>query len=312
MDKNLRPYLAELIGTFAFVFLSAGAVCVDQVAAISASLEPGLVVTVADAETAEQASKAVNPVLLTQPRLSLTGIALTTGLVLAAALAITLPISGGYLNPVVPLVLWVFKRMNGSRATGLIAAQLLGAVVAGMLLRVVLGGREDALVAGRLGTPHLNLDAFGAVGVGFGAILRGIAIELVLTFLLIFAIFGLALDPRAPRLAGGWATRLAPLWIGLLVVAATFVGFGLTGAALNPARWLGTAVWELTVVPLRTRGPFADHSVYWIGPILGGLIAGALYNALILPPEREEHGGHEAAASTGARPVGSTLYKARK
>jgi aquaporin TIP len=306
-DKNsLRPYMAELLGTFAVVFLTAGAVLVNQLAAFTWHTPAGLAVV-----TSDEASAAAHPVVIGQPALGLVGIALTAGCAYAAALAVTLPISGGFLNPAITLMLWVFKRLDGARTFWLLLTQGLGALLAGLLLRLLFAAREDVLVAGALGTPHLNLDAFGAAGTTLSVVLLGIAVELVLTFLLVFVVFATVIDPRGRAQAGGWANRLAALWLGLVVAAATFVGFGLTGAALNPARWFGTVFWEMTVTPLLTRGPWQDNPVYWIGPIVGALLAGGLYSTLILPVE-ETAAPAETPAPAGRGAVTSTLYRARK
>ncbi len=286
MDKNLRAYMAEMLGTLVVVFVSAGAVVVNQFALV-----------------------------VEQPQLGLIGIALAIGLIYAAALAITLPLSGGYLNPAITLMLWVFKRLDGGKATCLIGVQLLGAVLAGLLLRGLFSFREDVLVATFLGTPHLTVSGFDVSreAISLGPLLKGIAIELLLTSFVVFAIFGTILDPRASRWAGGWAGRTGCLWVGLVVVAATLVGFNLTGAALNPARWLGTAVWEFTVAPLQTQRPFADHALYWIGPIVGALVAGSIYTAWILPAEEEQRVTFETSA-TSSVPAGtsSTRVRAKK
>src|SRR4051794_18549470 len=79
MDKNLRSYVAELAGTFAFVFLAAGAVCANHLFAAPLKLDG-------------------STVLVPQPAPGLTGVAIATGLAYAVALAVTLPLSGGYLN----------------------------------------------------------------------------------------------------------------------------------------------------------------------------------------------------------------------
>ena len=140
-----------------------------------------------------------------------------------------------------------------------------------------------------------------------GIALKGIAIELVFTFVLVFIIFGTQLDPRAPRWSRDWANRLACLWIGLALLACTLVSFPLTGAALNPARWLGPALWDLT----QHADAFQYHAPYWIGPIAGALLAGWLYTALILPPEEE---ARPPVAVPSARPTAtaSTLSRAKK
>jgi glycerol uptake facilitator-like aquaporin len=210
-------------------------------------------------------------------------------------LAVTLPVSGGYLNPAIAIMLWVFKKIDGPRASALVLVQLLGATLAALILRYVLPGQDDILRASRLGAPHLNLDFFNAVALG--SILKGAGIELLLTFILTFAVFGLAFDLRMPRSA---------------VMAITIVGLPLTGAALNPARWFGPAIAETTVMFLRGRA-FEDNAVYWIGPIAGSLLAGALYSTLVLPPAAEERPAQTAANAAGG-PVGasSTLFRARK
>src|SRR5207245_7495812 len=93
-----------------------------------------------------------------QPAPGLVGIALAYGLAYAVGLAATVHISGGFLNPAIPLMLWVLKRMDGAKASGLIFVQFLGAAIAGGLVRLVFP--EDVLIGARLGTPHLNLAAF--------------------------------------------------------------------------------------------------------------------------------------------------------
>jgi MIP family channel proteins len=281
MDKNLRGYLAELFGTFAVVFLSAGAVCVNQVAIITD--HPDL-------------------------RLGVIGIALAYGLAYAAALAATQHLSSGYLNPAITLMLWVFKRLDGAKTAALIFVQLLGAAMAGGVLRLV----YNNLVLGnaRFGTPHLNLQAFDVSGITAAVLLKGVLIECCLTFILTFVIYGTIIDPRATRLLGTWGKRLLGVWVGLALVAMTLAAYAYTGASVNPARWFGPWIWEGTVPQLQTRVP--DHVVYWFGPIAGALLAGVVYNLLILPAEEE----HAAAATTTGSKVaagaGATLFRSKK
>ena len=288
-DKNLRAYLAELIGTFALVFISAGAVCVTRLG----GLQPWSV-----------------------------SIALASGLIYAGALAITLPISGGYLNPAITIMLWVFRRMDGMRASALIGVQALGAAIAGLALRYLLAGRPDVLVDTLIGSSlyhvpdtvtHLNLQAFNAAGPTLGVILKGIAIELVLTFILVFAVFGLAVDPRGQRMMGTWGNRGTALWLGLILIPITIFGLPLTGGVVNHASWFGPAIAETTVAGL--SGYFkSDHAVYWIGPIAGALAAGWLYTSLIMPQEEEQKVAAQASASSGNVPaaVGSSYSRSRR
>jgi glycerol uptake facilitator-like aquaporin len=128
--------------------------------------------------------------------------------------------------------------------------------------------------------------------VGLGMLAGGIGLEMALTFVLTFAIFAMLIDRRVvERLK---SQRWPCVWVGVVLAACTLVGFNLTGAAMNPARWLGPAIWQSTVTSLHTLGPFQDHVVYWFGPAAGALIAAMLYSALILPEE-------EAAADATAR-----------
>jgi MIP family channel proteins len=280
MDRNLCPFVAELIGTFALVFISAGTVCAAQVPILPPAQQPGLV-------------------SIGLPGLA--GIALAQGFVYAAFLSATVNISGGYLNPAITLTLWVFKRLETAKAMGFVGAQLLGAALAGVLLRVSF--KEEVLNVAHLGTPHLT-EAFFRERVTWEATLSGIGIEAALTFLLTFVVFGTLLDPRAQRLAG--------LGAGLALTALVLMGFHLTGAAVNPARWFGTAIWEMTLPTLRPNA-FADNLVYLIGPLAGALLAGGIYTLLLLPPEEAKTASAAAppmGATTGA--AGATPIKAKK
>ena len=280
-DKNLRAYMAEMIGTFAFVLISAGAV---YIAALVGS-GPGEV--------------------WRQP--GLVWIALASGLMYAATLAWTMPVSGGYLNPAVTIMLWVFRGLDALHACFLIGAQILGAVIAGLVL-YFLPSQEPARMASHLGAPYLSLDLLGTAGSSSMAIaLKGVGIELVLTFLLVLCIFGTQLDPRTQGRSRSGPSRLACLWIGLTLVACTFVGFPLTGAALNPARWLGTALWDLTQHP----NAFQYNAPYWIGSIGGALLAGWLYTAWVMPDE-EQRPAVTAPVTAKSSATGSTLFRAKR
>src|SRR5205823_4593820 len=127
-------------------------------------------------------------------------------------------------------------RLDNRQAPLLLAAQLLGAALAGACLRVLFD--NAALNAARFGTPHLT-EAFGQLT--SGTLLTGAGVELLLTFLLTFAIFGSVIDPRTPRLSGIGIG----LTVGLMQTAVVLVGFRLTGASANPARSFGTFIWEL-------------------------------------------------------------------
>jgi aquaporin Z len=95
-------------------------------------------------------------------------------------------------------------------------------------------------------------------------------VEAALTFLLVFAIFGTAVDERAPRIGG--------FGIGLTVCVDILMGGPITGAAMNPARTIGTFIggWS------ETRELWSQHWVYWVGPVLGAGLAAMIYDGLIM------------------------------
>ncbi len=192
----------------------------------------------------------------------LVGIALAHGFVLAIVVTATMNISGGHINPAVTIGLLLTGRTDAKTAIFYIPAQLAGAVVAGFALKALYPGAAAAAVS--LGTPVL------AEGISFG---RGIAIEALLTFMLMFAIFGTAVDPRAPKVGG--------FGIGLVLIFAILAGGPLTGASLNPARTFGPAL---------AAGVWSNHLVYWIGPIVGAGTAAVLYTTLFMgtTPASEE------------------------
>src|SRR5262249_12258698 len=155
----------------------------------------------------------------------------------------------------------------------LIGVQLLGAAIAGGLIRFLWGFDESALKDCTLGTPHLENKIFQSLGgLSKGNLFRAAGIEAGLTFILTFPIFATTIDPRTPRLLGKVGQWLVGLWIGLVQVAVVLVGFSITGACTNPGRWFGTVIWEKSIDALSTA-PFRDSPVYLIGPLAGACLA---------------------------------------
>jgi glycerol uptake facilitator-like aquaporin len=249
MEQNLRAYLAELFGTFALVFAGAATLCASYLPADS-RLNPG-------------------PAWV--------AVALAEGCTLAVVLTAIARTSPGCLNPAVTLTLWVFRRLENARAFGLVAAQLLGAVLAGLAVRGLFA--DDVLRDARMGTPHLRalLGPDGAVTLG-GMVTGGV-LEAAFTFLVTVAVFATLVDPRAPRLGG--------VVVGMAQTAVVAVGFRLTGGAANPALYAGPGVWQLTLPGAEAARPLADHPVYWGGPLVGALLGGLFYGTLILPPQKK-------------------------
>jgi aquaporin Z len=190
-------------------------------------------------------------------------VAAAHGLILAIMVTATMRIAG-HLNPAVTLGFLATRRIEPMMAALYVAAQLLGATVAAYALKSVFP--HDVAVGARLGGQSLALDI---------SFTRGIMLEAIATFFLVFAVFGTAVDPHSPKV-GGFA-------IGLTATANILAIGPLTGGSMNPARSFGPAV---------ATGIFEAQGVYWIGPIVGGIAAALLYDALFLRRGREpaDHG----------------------
>lgn len=183
----------------------------------------------------------------------LLAIALAHGLALVVMISALGAISGGHFNPAVSIGLWLAGKISAPTFLAYVIAQVLGAAAAAALILVAL---PDQVRAVSVGTPAL------AAGVGSGSAL---ILEAVLTFFLVFVVYGTAVDRRAPKLGG--------LFIGLTVTMGILVAGPVTGGALNPARHLGPALFA--------GGEFLAQSwLYWVGPLLGGAVAGVLYRSV--------------------------------
>jgi glycerol uptake facilitator protein len=173
--------------------------------------------------------------------------------------------SGAHINPAVTIALTARRRFPSAEAGPYIIAQVVGAVVGGLLIVAAFG--EPAVDVG-VGTTTL------APGV---SVLRGIVAEALGTFLLVTAVFALAVDRRGPA---GWAA----LGIGLAVAAAILLIGPLTGGSLNPARTFGPLL-VLTLWDGATN--WGDLWAYVVGPILGCLLAAYAYDFVARPREAD-------------------------
>jgi MIP family channel proteins len=224
MPSLSRRAFAEALGTFALVFFGAGAV----------------------------ASK-----YYPEATFGIFGVAVAHGLVLAVMVTALMGISGGHLNPAVTIGLVVTRRTRPVDGAVYIVAQLVGAVLAALMLKQVY--HTGVIRPISLGTPTL------ATTIQLPqAILR----EAIMAFFLVSAVFGTCINPDAPRIGG--------FGIGLTLLFCVLVGGPLTGAAVNPARAFGPAL---------VSGQWVAHIAYWVGPILGGIVAALVWEHFLLPPE---------------------------
>ncbi len=162
-------------------------------------------------------------------------------------------ISGAHINPAVTIPMMITKKISVQDGIGYIIFQLIGAVVAAFSLKAILPEIGAKVNFGTQGGPSELLNS---------SIASGIAVEIILTFFLVTVIFLTAVHKKA-------AAGIHGISIGGMVFLLHIVGVPLTGASMNPARTFGPAVisgfWEL-------------HWIYWLAPIVGGIIAGVIMN----------------------------------
>jgi aquaporin Z len=187
--------------------------------------------------------------------IGLLGIALAHAVVLSVMITATMTISGGHLNPAVTVGLLATRRITPVSAAAYIATQLIAAVVAAFLVKALLP--FSAVRSALVGVPVIANSV---------SLTQAMGIEVVLTFFLMSAVYGTAVSPDAPRVGG--------FGIGLVLLFDILVGGPLTGAAMNPARAFGPAV---------ASGEWVGHIVYWVGPIVGALLAAFLWEYFLIP-----------------------------
>ncbi|KAI4859527.1 aquaporin-like protein [Hypoxylon rubiginosum] len=173
-------------------------------------------------------------------------ISLCFGMSLAVNAWVFFRISGGLFNPAVTLGMMIVGAVDYIRGPMIIVSQMLGGITAA------------AAISGLTPGPLSVTTSLG----GGTSVVRGIFIEMFLTAQLVFAIFMLAAEKHR-------GTFIAPIGIGLSLFIAELVGVFYTGGSLNPARSFGPAV----VI----REFHSYHWIYWVGPILGSLLASAFY-----------------------------------
>lgn len=169
------------------------------------------------------------------------GVSLVFGLVVMAMIYATGHISGAHFNPAVTVSFAAIGRMPVREVAPYVAGQVLAALLAALALRLILGP---------VGVLGATLPA--------GAAVQSLALELVMTFFLMFVITSVATDARA-------VGQLAGVAIGGTVALAALFGGPISGASMNPARSLGPAL---------IGGSFDHLWVYLVGP-LAGAVAGA-------------------------------------
>jgi len=186
----------------------------------------------------------------------LVGIALAHGLALSVAVNAFGGVSGAHFNPAVTAGMLATGRIAPATAGFYVVSQLAGATAAALACKFIFPAA--AVTAANLGIP------LPAAWVTPGTL---VVVEFILTFLLIVAIFGTAVDTR------GAAVKIGGFGIGLTVTFDILAGGAVTGASMNPARSFG---------PAFVQGFFDHHIYYWLAPIAGAVVGALVYQYLIL------------------------------
>lgn len=199
------------------------------------------------------------------------GVSLAFGLtVLTMAYAIG-HISGCHLNPAVSFGLWAGGRFPGSQLLPYIVAQVLGAILAAIVIYLIASGNGNLDLSG---ANALATNGFGEHSPGGFNMVAAFLAEFVLTFMFLKVIMG-ATDFRSPAGFAGIA-------IGLALTLIHLIGIPVTNVSVNPARSTGPAL----ILALFGGGGWAVAQLwlFWVAPILGGIAAGALYSKLFEEP----------------------------
>ena len=192
--------------------------------------------------------------------IGLLGVSLAFGLtVLTMAFAIG-HISGCHLNPAVSFGLWAGGRFPARELPPYIIAQVLGAVAAGGALYLIASGKPGfSLSAG------FAANGFGSHSPGGYGLLASLITEVVMTMMFLLVILG-ATDKRAPQ-------GFAPIAIGLCLTLIHLISIPVTNTSVNPARSTGVAVFA-------GDWAIAQLWLFWVAPIVGGLLGALIYRFL--------------------------------
>ncbi len=238
LEQWIRPLIAEFIGPFALTFLGAGSILL----AVTQGYGNGG---------------------------TLVMVALAHGLAIGLMVAAAGHISGGHYNPAVTVGLWLGGRIGTIKSIAYIVAQLFGAVVAALILKKLFDQSNATLTQA---IPSVNYGGnpdndFIIVGRA-----NALIIEMILSFFLMYVIYGVAVDNRG-------AGAIAPLAIGLTITMDILMGGPLTGAAMNPSRHFGVALVD---------GTWKDAWIYWVGPIGGASAAAVVQNYIFMPRQPKQ------------------------
>ncbi len=189
--------------------------------------------------------------------IGLLGVSLAFGLTVVTMAYAVGHISGGHFNPAVTLGLWAGGRFPAARVLPYIVSQVLGGLLAGLVLFIIASGRTGFDAAAGFAA-----NGFGDHSPGGYSLLAALVTEVVMTMMFLVVILG-ATDQRAPQ-------GFAPLAIGLCLTLIHLISIPVTNTSVNPARSTGVALFA---------GSWAIGQLwlFWIAPIAGGILGAVVY-----------------------------------
>ncbi len=218
----MKKYLAELLGTFVLTFFGCGSAAIAGV------------------------------------DLGNLGIAFAFGLSIVAMAYAIGNVSGCHINPAVSLGVYLTGRMNGKDLAGYIAAQVIGAIIAALLLAALISMSDFTSIT----ATGLGANGYGdasAVGLNvWGALLT----EIILTMVFVLTVLGATDGEKTGVIAG--------LIIGLTLTFVHIMGIPLTGTSVNPARSFGPAL-------VLGGEALAQVWVFIVAPLIGAALAAGIY-----------------------------------
>jgi aquaporin Z len=248
-DQTMTRRLgAEFLGTYILVLAGCGAAVLAAKSLVSTSGDTG------------QATGSYNL------GIGFVGVSMAFGLTVLAGVYAFGHISGGHFNPAVTIGLATSKRFAWKDAVPYIATQVVAAFAASATLWVIAinqkGATKDILAQGGLAS-----NGFGDHSPGLYTMFAALVVEVVFTAIVLLVILGVT-DRRAPK-------GFAALAIGGALMLVHLVTIPVTNASVNPARSTGPALVELFA---GESWPMAQLWLFWVAPIIGALLAAAIYN----------------------------------
>lgn len=217
-SKGAKPYIAELVGTFILTFMGCGSAIVLGCDTAGGHL----------------------------------AVALAFGLSIIATAYVIGSTSGCHINPAVSFAMLLRGKMSTSEFLGYVISQVIGAIGAGLLLKVLVSANGGVDLTGGLGSN----------GLAVTGVWGGFFVEIILTFIFIYTILGVTSEKKFAGVAG--------IVIGLTLAFVHIVGIPFTGTSVNPARSIGPALFA---------GGEALKSlwVFIVAPLIGSALAVVIY-----------------------------------